>query len=192
MRQVIAGKALIACPNCGATVREDLLSDHEKRCKARPKQAEDSNLAKQAEAKRHEENEEDELIACPRCLRSVHRAFLTRHLQLCSGRRSPVVQTQNKLQEVKPQPKPKKIRSDTGPRVRKTADGYQIDTCLSCGQRICLVPQNIDQEIDENTIFELFDIEMSRKSRTPHLCDGSKPDFRRSRLLYTGKEYHRS
>jgi DNA-directed RNA polymerase subunit RPC12/RpoP len=130
------------------------------------------------ETKRNNNDEEDELVECPQCLRLFHKAFLNHHLQRCTGLRRPVEQIQTKEQKVRPHPKSKKTRSYTGSKLRRTADGYLIDTCHRCGRRICLVPKKSDRDVD------MFDIEMGRKSRTPHLCDDSKPDFRRTQLLY--------
>jgi len=267
MTRTVAGKALLTCPDCGATVREDLLPDHATRCPRRagamqtrgevkaatpqaalPQQtaggkenrlitcphcgkqivqrhferhrqvcraqsqpttqrpaAPKPSAAKPVSASEHASaqtaraqaevqattpktisaqqgngDKADELIVCPKCKRPFAERYYQRHLQFCRGRTKATAKSgATKRVPTKPVaaiPVPWRPGDMMERDGSKTLDGYTIDTCWDCGQRICLVP--------EGDTFRVFDIFQKRKSAVPHQCNGSAPDSRRTRLIY--------
>lgn len=201
MSQNIAGKRVIACPDCGSSVREDLLRDHAVRCKNRPRaaapdsraqanaatlsrsgprksnaqssaaarplpalsaqQSQNGAVARSRPAQEPASNaERNRFVVCPRCGQRIPERYYAHHPQLC---------------ELDARERAAQSAATRERKLPKTADGYTIDSCGSCGRRICLVP--------DGGFFRVFDIVQKRKSSVPHQCGGSDED-RRTRLVY--------
>ena len=78
-------------------------------------------------------------------------------------------------------------RTKTPTNYAYTRDHYRISQCWSCGQRICLVPTTVRGQTSD----EEHDIVRNHCAGL-HQCTGSKPDSRRSILIYTGTKPNQS
>lgn len=88
MTRTIAGKALLRCPDCGATVREDLLPEHATRCPGRTKRmpaqvAVKITTRQPASPPQAAGGKENRLITCPQCGKQVVERHFERHRQMC-------------------------------------------------------------------------------------------------------------
>lgn len=178
-QSTIAGKRMRACPQCGAMVREDLLHNHTCRTHGHA-QSPRQPPSPLSTPDRHQQPRQAEApeyavlkgrIRCRRCGLHVPAVHYPEHRSRCDARR-----TQAPVPQL-PQADPEKPEA-------RTRDGYPIDRCWDCGHRICLVP-------DEHGGAQVYEITHDRHCGAVHVCDGAKPESRRTRLTYvntrTGK-----
>jgi hypothetical protein len=123
-------------------------------------------------------------MKCPKCAEHIAESKFDQHRQACQGPGQAPSQAQPKQRKQQSnEPKQHKQENDE-PKQRKTADGYPIDRCHHCNQRICLIETKPES-------YECYDITHERKCGTKHMCDGDKPVRRFSKLMYTGKHIPR-
>ncbi len=170
----IAGTRLMACPDCGALVREDLLDTHRRRRHLDTTPSRVQHTSPPGHAGDHQRqpyhpdqqgtDSQNRSFSCHICGSKVPVVQFHEHLSRCGRPR-----TQNTPHHTAP------IMTDT--RQPLTRDGYRIDRCWACGHRICLVTQN-------GTGDRVYDITLDHRRGDIHLCDGAPSDSRRTRLTY--------
>lgn len=184
----VAGKPLVLCPDCGATVREDLLNDHATRCRpgqiARAADQENTSIASkpqwvaprwldptkhkappQKPSRPRYEPRRPGTIVCSICRLAIPDVHYTDHQRRCGSRQLAPEQPQVEAQELPAQ------------QPRTTSEGYLIDKCWQCGHRICLIA-------DEQQISHAYEITPRGMAGEVHICDGEKGVHRHSQLVY--------
>lgn len=177
----IAGKRLLECPDCGATVREDLLANHHTRCPGRqqmqtpqPSTASLSLSSSSAvsrgkpKTRQHRPNISEGRVRCSVCGLQVPAVHYQEHLARCQTQRA---------RGVRREP----VNQDTEKAPPRTNDGYLIDRCWFCGRRICLVTDTQHGDL-------VYEISHDRHRGGAHLCDGAKSGNRRTKLTYVNSK----
>jgi hypothetical protein len=180
MNQNTAKRRMIACLDCGASVREDLLAEHMTRCKQQSPAASGNSHKPAGSVAQSQpiqppakQRKRYQMVVCPNCGTRFLERHYALHLELCGSA------TQQHKAPSAPQHNAPSARKPK-PTLPKTKEGYTTKSCSGCGYRVCLVP--------DGGLFQVFDIIHNHRSSVPHQCSGSESEWRRTKLAYVNQK----